>query len=313
MTSVARNRIAVLAVSAALLCSRDGAKANRLADFGFSDEREGIEQLLREVAEAGKGAEARYRVLVAALHSDDFGEREAATQALANLVYPDRVALEKIAKTAPPEVAMRIRQALRKNSSERFQMMLDAALDVLIVSEEKGMVELLFGALEIGGGGERGSLMTRAIAASRATATADDLEFLEQSLQNEVALVRAAAVSAIAAVAGASAGDLLLVVVADPDPDVKWTVASALVKLRRRECLLPMAELLMCDEDFGVRWRSLDELRRLTGQDFGYYAAGDIDDREGPAAKWIAWVREHGAGATLRFEKEAGSDTEEQH
>ncbi len=301
-------RILSLALCVALFSlSAPEGEAKRLSEFGFSDDRSGVEKLLRNLVDGRADAERRYRELLAALDSDDFDEREAATQELANLPVLDRKALETIAENVPPEAAIRIRRALRANSPERFEEMIKAALDTLVDTEAKGLIELLFGALESSTGIRREDMLKRVGEASRVTATADDIEFLKSALQSENPLVRVGAVEAIVAVAGDAAPDLLVVAVGDADPNVKLAVAQVLSKARRRECLKPMAELLMC-ESFGVRWRSLDELRRLTGQEFGYYAASDAEERKGPAEKWLAWVEEHGPTAALSFGAEPVDD-----
>ena len=284
------------------------AAARKLSDFGFSDDRAGVEKLLRVLVEGGEESERRYRVLVRLLDAEDFEERESASQELANLPVLDREALARLGESMSPEVAMRVRRVLRENSPARFESMIKAALDTIIAAEAKGLVELLFGALEGGGDIKRGEILKRVGNAARITSSVADLEFLETALQSKIALVRIGAVEAISAVAGAAAGDLLLAVIADPDPDVKWATAQKLSKLARRECLKPLAELLMCDDNFGVRWRSLDELRRLTGQDFGYYAAGDAKEREEPAKKWAEWVLANGDSAELQFGKAADSE-----
>ena len=38
------------------------------------------------------------------------------------------------------------------------------------------------------------------------------------------------------------------------------------MKFQNPQCLIPLVNLLMCDQDFGLRWRSLEALRKLTGQ-----------------------------------------------
>jgi hypothetical protein len=57
----------------------------------------------------------------------------------------------------------------------------------------------------------------------------------------------------------------------------------------------------MRDDDFGMRWRSLDELRRITGKRFNYYAAGNAAERKEPAAKWMEWVDGNATTADLNF------------
>ena len=277
--------------------------ARQLSEFGFTDDRAGVEQLLATLIGERGDTEKKHRELLRQLDSDNFAEREAATIKLAHLPVIDREKLEQIAKTMPPEVAMRIARALKQNNPERFDNMVKAALDTVIGLKEKGLIEPLFNALEGGKQYNRGQVWNKAGEAARVTAGPDDIPFLKKSLASKTAVVRGAAVEAIIECAGKDAVDILIEAdaAADPDAYVKWGVAKHLALESRRECLKPLAELLTCDDDFGVRWRSLDELRRITGQEFGYYAAGNADERAVPAKKWRAWVDEHGATADLNF------------
>ena len=58
----------------------------------------------------------------------------------------------------------------------------------------------------------------------------------------------------------------------------------------------------MCDEDFGLRWRSLEALRNITGQEFGYYAAGNAAEGKLPTNKWKQWVEQNMKNANLKFD-----------
>ena len=89
---------------------------------------------------------------------------------------------------------------------------------------------------------------------------------------------------------------------ADDEEQIKWAISEALIEFKNPQCLLPLVDLLMCDEDFGLRWRSLEALRNITRQEFGYYAAGNAAERKVPANKWKQWVEQNMKNANLKFD-----------
>ena len=120
--------------------------------------------------------------------------------------------------------------------------------------KEKGLVELLFKALESRGNYGKGEIWKKAGEAAQLTADPSDINDLSLALKSKSDVVRSAAVQALVKVAGQGAGDIILPVADDASPYVTWEVARSLALLGRHECLKPFAKLLMCDEDFGMRW-----------------------------------------------------------
>ena len=290
-----------LVIAAAALCLAPKSQADQgLMEFGFSNDREGIVELLGLLGNQGNAADF-YNEIVNELDSDDFVRREQATQKLSKMPVIDRVLLEKLADKAPPEAAIRIRRVLKSNSLERFDNMVSAVLDAIIKGKEKGLVEFLFKALDPRGNYGKGEIWKKAGEAAQVTADPSDINDLSLALKSKSDVVRSASVQALVKVAGQGAGDIILPVADDASPYVTWEVARGLALLGRHECLKPFAKLLMCDEDFGMRWRSLDALRKLTGQRFNYYAAGNREERMEPAARWMAWIEENAGSAPLNF------------
>lgn len=276
------------------------ATAEELSDFGFASDREGIVELLGLLA-GEADATGGYSNIVEELDSEDFATREAATLKLSRMPVIDRVALKKLADKVSPEVAIRIQRVLKANSLERFDSLIKSVLNAIIKTKTRGVVELLFSALQGREDYGKGEVWKKVAEAAIVTARHSDINYLVGALESRSDVVRGGAVRAIVEVAGNGAADLILTVADDSCPYVKWEVARNLALLRRRECLKPFAELLMCDDDFGMRWRSLDELRRITGVRFNYYAAGNAVERKEPAAKWLAWVENNAATAELNF------------
>ena len=71
-------------------------------------------------------------------------------------------------------------------------------------------------------------------------------------------------------------------------------------KAKDRKCLPMYVELLKVDE-FSVRWEALDALRRVTGQEFHYYASAKPEEREKPIRDWADWVKRKGQTAKLNW------------
>jgi hypothetical protein len=290
--------LAIIGLS--LCCSPLSRADNGLKDFGFSNDRGGIVEFLELLVNHDNAVDF-YSGIVADLDADDFATREKATQTLSRMPVLDRALLEELAGKASPEAAIRIQRVLKVNSLERFDSMVTAVLDAIIKVKAKGLTELLFTALEGREDYGKGQIWKKAGEAAQVTSARADINYLTGALKSKADVVRGAAVQAIVKVAGEGAGDIILPAAEDPSPYVMWEAARSLALLRRRECLKPFAQLLMCDEDFGMRWRSLDALRKLTGQRFDYYAAGNMEERKEPAAKWIAWIEANEASAELNF------------
>ena len=271
-----------------------------LIEFGFTNDRDGVVEMLELLGDQETAADF-YNEIVNKLDADDFAVREEATQKLSRMPVIDRSLLEELARTASPEAAIRIQRILKTNNLERFESMLMAVLDVIVEGDEKGLLEPLFKALETRGDYGKGDIWKRAGEAAEVTVEEKDIKFLARAIQSPSDVVRSASIQAIVAVAGEEAATMIIPVAVDASPYVMWEAARSLAVLRRRECLRPFARLLMCDEDFGMRWRSLDALRKLTGQRFNYYAAGNSEERAGPAAKWMAWIKDNEKTASLNF------------
>ena len=230
-----------LVIAAAALCLAPKSQADQgLMEFGFSNDREGIVELLGLLGNQGNAADF-YNEIVNELDSDDFVRREQATQKLSKMPVIDRVLLEKLADKAPPEAAIRIRRVLKSNSLERFDNMVSAVLDAIIKGKEKGLVEFLFKALDPRGNYGKGEIWKKAGEAAQVTADPSDINDLSLALKSKSDVVRSASVQALVKVAGQGAGDIILPVADDASPYVTWEVARGLALLGRHECLKPFA------------------------------------------------------------------------
>lgn len=300
--------VALVAAVALLSAAGSGSGLDDWDADAFPGGREDVRKLLEVLAEGQAQSVDPYAGLIARLDSETFATRQRATAELLRLPVLDRMALVQLQRQLPPEASMRVSRALGEATTERFDEIVAVALDAIIDGKIVGLAEPLFRALGSSHHYKRGLIWDRMGQAARITARPEDLEVLKQGLGSEAALVRGAAAEAILEVAPAQAPDLLVALVDDPDDKVKWMAARALSFAKRRECLQPLAELLM-SEEFGLRWRALDELREITGLEFGYAAAADHAERLEPARRWLDWVENESGRAEL-FEDQDTGDAE---
>ena len=106
--------------------------------------------------------------------------------------------------------------------------------------------------------------------ASSVTANEKDVELLKRKLVSDNDMIRYSSVKTLLSLLGERSLPFIEMNLKDKNPHIKWECANALMKFQKKECLIPLSELLMCDEDFGLRWRSLEALRKITGHKIIY-------------------------------------------
>jgi len=274
-------------------------KEKRLSEYGYSDDKDGALSLLGLLnQQQDRKLLAKY---VSELDSNDFSKRELATRNLSRLPVIDRVFLKELLKESTPEVSFRIRSILKQNNKERFDGMIRALSYEIIRGKHERLLSDLFGSVEDREQYPMGGMWRSFAEASVVTADVTDLELLKLKLISDNDMIRYSSVKTLLSLLGKESLPFISKNITDQNPHIKWECANAFMKFQRRECLVPLAELLMCDEDFGLRWRSLESLRNITGQEFGYYAAGNAEERSVPATKWIDWIKKNSASAKLNF------------
>jgi hypothetical protein len=274
-------------------------KDKRLSEYGYSDDRNGALSLLRLLNQ--KQDPKLLSEYLSELDSNDFSNRERATRNLSRLPVIDRLFLKESLKNSTPEVGFRIRSILKQNNKERFDGMIRAMSYEIIRGKHGGLLSDLFSSVE---DREQYSMsgMWRSFAeASEVTANEEDVELLKRKLISENDMIRYSSVKTLLSILGEESVPFIATNITDQNPHIKWECANAFMKFQKKECLMPFAELLMCDEDFGLRWRSLESLRKITGQEFGYYAAGNAEERAVPATKWSEWLQKNAASTQFDF------------
>ncbi|MDP6860361.1 MAG: DUF1080 domain-containing protein [Verrucomicrobiales bacterium] len=274
-------------------------KEKRLSEYGFSDDKDGALSLLGLLNQKqDRKLLAKY---VSELDSNDFSKRERASLNLSRLPVIDRTFLEESLNGSNPEVSFRIRSILKQNNKERFDGMIRALSYEIIRGKHEGLLSDLFSSVEDREQYSMGGMWRSFAEASIVTADVTDVQLLKLKLISDNDMIRYSSVKTLLSLLGQKSLPLIEKNIKDQNSHIKWECANAFMKFQRRECLVPLAELLMCDEDFGLRWRSLESLRNITGQEFGYYAAGNAEERSVPATKWKDWIKKNSASAKLNF------------
>jgi hypothetical protein len=274
-------------------------KEKRLSEYGFSDDKDGALSLLGLLNQKqDRKLLAKY---VSELDSNDFSKRERASLNLSRLPVIDRTFLEESLNGSNPEVSFRIRSILKQNNKERFDGMIRALSYEIIRGKHEGLLSDLFSSVEDREQYSMGGMWRSFAEASIVTADVTDVQLLKLKLISDNDMIRYSSVKTLLSLLGQKSLPLIAKNIKDQNSHIKWECANAFMKFQRRECLVPLAELLMCDEDFGLRWRSLESLRNITGQEFGYYAAGNAEERSVPATKWKDWIKKNSASAKLNF------------
>src|SRR5262249_38979046 len=125
-----------------------------------------------------------------------------------------------------------------------------------------------------------------------------DAAAFRKALADADPVVRAAALTALERLAGASAADDARTALKDRDARVRLAAACALARQAPRESLEPLVDLLEADA-VSVRVAAAALLNAVTGQHLEYSAHDPPPGRKAGAARWRDWVRENGATAKL--------------
>mgnify|MGYP003300169718 FL=1 len=242
-------------------------KAESLSEFGFSDNKEGIIELLNRL-------NSNYDLelvneLISKLESTKFDERERATIKLSQIPLLDRKAIISKLDQLSLEQKIRLQRVLKENSNEKFIRMLAAMNQSIIKSKHKGLIKELWKSTDKVASDKYSNLWDLYRDASSITASNDDLDFIKQSILSSNPIIRYSSIQTIKKLIGKDSEIYLLKLINDDEEQIKWAISEALIEFKNPQCLLPLVDLLMCDEDFGLRWRSLEALRNITGQEFG--------------------------------------------
>ena len=240
---------------------------------------------------------AEIRKLFGELGSEHFPVREHAQRALLSHPVLPTAALEEAVDSQDAEVSYSARKILRERSAIQRQLVLEAALRVIVNRELPGLAPELISALRSDGVNMPWQLAGQALAV---TSSANDAERLGAALSSQHAHVRAASIKALAGSIGKPSVARIEPLLDDPDDRAALVAARTLADWGDRRCLPAYARLLD-SRNVVVRWESVCALRYLTGQDFDYEPFEAPDQRTKALSAWQGWLSGNVATAKLRY------------
>ena len=280
--------------------------ADRLSKYGYSDDHEGVSKLLKNL---NNDYDADLiNDLIRKLESNDFAVREKATFELSQIPLLDREAIKLKLDGFSLEQKTRLQRVLKENSHEKFIRLLIVMNESIVENKYKGLLKELWKSTDRVKSEQYSNLWDMYRDASIETSVNDDVDLIKNSVLSDNGIIRYSTIPTLIKLLGNESESYLLKLVNDNNDQIKWAISEALMKFQNPQCLIPLVDLLICDQDFGLRWRSLEALRKLTGQEFGYYAAGNADDRKEPAKKWRKWVNDNLEIADLNFNNAASNE-----
>ena len=273
--------------------------ADRLSKYGYSDDHEGVSKLLKNL---NNDYDADLiNDLIRKLESNDFAVREKATFELSQIPLLDREAIKLKLDGFSLEQKTRLQRVLKENSHEKFIRLLIVMNESIVENKYKGLLKELWKSTDRVKSEQYSNLWDMYRDASIETSVNDDVDLIKNSVLSDNGIIRYSTIPTLIKILGNESESYLLKLVNDNNDQIKWAISEALMKFQNPQCLIPLVDLLICDQDFGLRWRSLEALRKLTGQEFGYYAAGNANERKEPAKKWRKWVNDNLEIADLNF------------
>lgn len=280
--------------------------ADRLSKYGYSDDHEGVSKLLKNL---NNDYDADLiNDLIRKLESNDFAVREKATFELSQIPLLDREAIKLKLDGFSLEQKTRLQRVLKENSHEKFIRLLIVMNESIVENKYKGLLKELWKSTDRVKSEQYSNLWDMYRDASIETSVNDDVDLIKNSVLSDNGIIRYSTIPTLIKILGNESESYLLKLVNDNNDQIKWAISEALMKFQNPQCLIPLVNLLMCDQDFGLRWRSLEALRKLTGQEFGYYAAGNANERKEPAKKWRKWVNDNLEIADLNFNNAASNE-----
>lgn len=280
--------------------------ADRLSKYGYSDDHEGVSKLLKNLNDDYDAD--LINDLIRKLESNDFALREKATFELSQIPLLDREAIKLKLDSFSLEQKTRLQRVLKENSHEKFIRLLIVMNESIVENKYKGLLKELWKSTDRVKSEQYSNLWDMYRDASIETSVNDDVNLIKNSVLSDNVIIRYSTIPTLIKILGNESESYLLKLVNDNNDQIKWAISEALMRFQNPQCLIPLVNLLMCDQDFGLRWRSLEALRKLTGQEFGYYAAGNANERKEPAKKWRKWVNDNLEIADLNFNNAASNE-----
>lgn len=238
----------------------------------------------------------RLKKLIAQLGHRDYAKREQATQLLSALPTLPEAALERATTSPDPEIRYRARIVIERSKKGKNSTVMQVALLRIRGKEFAKAVPLL---LELIPQFSRSDLVSAASQALRSVAQKSHADLLRKTLySSKHTQLRIAVLHTLGSIGEKSLLPDLKKLNKDQDERIRLAAAASLLRLKEREGLLTLAELLKSD-NVQVRADAITILQAAVGRRFNYLAVDKSPARNRAANEWIAWVSEHGATAKL--------------
>lgn len=279
-----------------------------LETFGYDRSHESVMSCLNDMVWTPE-REAEFEQALVSLNDDEFSVRDQAMLTLIRMAAlpHDRLSAESENPDLSTEKRRRIYEILNRNTAVRRELLLYLAATAITTEGHKGLAASLMHAANSVPVTQRAVWDAVRTAIVR-TAQADDVEVLRSGVSLEGATARLLACEGLTAIEGTKAIPALRPLLKDPDVRVRFHAATAFYDLGSRECLSAFISLLDTTlpdayqkHDTHIRFNSVETLKKLTGQRFGYRAGFAPEVRRPYIEQWQNWLNEKAATATLKF------------
>jgi HEAT repeat protein len=262
-----------------------------LRQLGAEPKRESVSKLLCDLHPSDKQRE-RISILITQLSSDEYREREAATEELMRMPRPPLRELKEAAKSEDAEVRQRAMRVLAGADEPSTSVVVFAVCRVITQKKLTGLTQDLLGAAI-----EADSEPARAAVrlAMMATAGPDDVPALSKALEAGHVETRIAAMWGLTAARGPAAIEAIESLLADKNqpPALRLAAAEAMALYQRPSAASALVDLLDA-EAAPIRAKAALLLRAVSGKQFDFAADGPADERARQLAKWAEWLKSDG-------------------
>ena len=284
----------IAGLAAATIARAAGPDEQRLLDAGIQPTAEAIRGYLELLVPAEEQTRRLDRLL-AALGDDDFWVRDEAAKALRAEPIVPVGRLRDLRDHPDAEVRWQAERILDDPRIGEHSRILFAALATVRQREITGLVDALLVSIPRFADDVLRREAARAIGV---TAREEDLPRLRTALASERADVRLAAIEGLAAAGGPAVVEVLRACHDDPDEEVRYAAAVAVLNFGERDALARLVGLLDAT-NAAVRMRAVIALREASGKTFGFSGSGGAGERAEARARWAEWARTAGGTAEL--------------
>ncbi len=236
------------------------------------------------------------RRLIEQLGSEQWKQREDATEALMSMPYFPAELLNKAAENEDLETAARASEILRARRGE-VSGVLQSLIRTIGKHKWKGSVDVLIESVALCPDDITRQLLSQEL---MKVAQARHADRLRKAVKDALPATKRILLPGLAVSLGAEGVKELYPLLKSKDPELKLAAAMAIANVGDRGCLGPLVELLD-SESLAVRTRACQTLRLLTRTYHEYSPYADKSGRREGVKAWREWVDGKGNSAKLHF------------